>query len=49
VYLDYGGVGPQRMDIRIDGVGNVGGYNAPAIAVIEHFDPFSNAIARRMG
>lgn len=34
------------MDIAIQGVTTFGNYTAPAIAVIEHFDPFSNAIVR---
>src|SRR5437868_5535562 len=45
-YLNYDAVGPVRMDVLIQGLGGVGNYTAPAVAVIEHFDPFSNAIVR---
>lgn len=36
---------PTLMNIQIAGLGNFG-YTAPAIAVIEHFDPLANAIVR---
>jgi hypothetical protein len=39
-------LGPGWLNIQIDGVGNVGGYTAPAIAVVQHFDPFANAVVR---
>jgi hypothetical protein len=39
VHIPYSGDnGPQRIDLNISAIGNVGGYTAPAIA-----------IARRMG
>jgi hypothetical protein len=34
------------MDIAIQGLMIPGNFSAPAIAVIEHFDPYSNAIVR---
>ena len=37
---------PIRMDIAIQGLMIPGNFSAPAIAVIEHFDPYSNAIVR---
>jgi hypothetical protein len=47
-FIDYsassGGV--QRIDVKIEGIGNVAGYTAGASVIVEHFDPFSNAIVR---
>jgi hypothetical protein len=45
-HLAYFDNGTARMDIQIQGVGGLGGYTAPAVAVIEHYDPFANAIVR---
>jgi hypothetical protein len=41
-----GGNGPQRIDVNIGGIGNATGYTATAVAIVEHFDPFANAMVR---
>jgi hypothetical protein len=37
---------PTRMDVEIQGLQTLGNYTPPAIAVVEHFDPFKQAIVR---
>jgi len=34
------------MDVNINGVGNVAGYTATSVAIVEHYDPFAHAIVR---
>jgi hypothetical protein len=37
---------PMRMDIEIQGLQTLGNYTPPAIAVVEHYDPFKKAVVR---
>jgi hypothetical protein len=36
----------MRMDLQIQGLQTFGNYTPPAIAIIEHYDPFKKAIVR---
>ena len=38
--------GPGIMNLHVQGLGLLGNYTAPSIAVIQHYDPLANAIVR---
>ena len=37
---------PMKMDLEIQGLQTFGNYTPPAIAVVEHYDPFKKAMVR---
>jgi hypothetical protein len=37
---------PMRMDLEIQGLQTLGNYTPPAIAGVEHYDPFKKAIVQ---
>jgi hypothetical protein len=37
----------MRMDLEIQGLQTLGNYTPPAIAVVDHYDPFKNAVVRQ--
>ena len=44
--FDWSTASPIRFDFRLSGLSGVGNFTAPAIAVVQYYDPFTNAIVR---